>query len=316
MSLSPKEDKNLIIILEKLSKRFKNIWWPKYLFHSTDILNIVKILERGVLYSRIEAKRLSLLQVDSASKPVLDATRGEMYDYVRLYFRPRTPTLYWVEGFCPGGVCSEEHQAHCPMPVYLVFNSAKTLSLPEIKFSDGNMGSGWSKLYDNINQLSSLPFDKIYHDSPLTDKIYKREIVHHRCAEVLVHKELPLNGYLSAIICRSEAERETLLNLIGPQSTRIYSRMIKVWQACFFCKRQYIRKVSLYDNCIEIAYNSHLDDFQYKFIMQTADGIVVEKVHNKRVSRLNIMNPKDQYIFSVYIDDHIAYKGELIDVRF
>jgi hypothetical protein len=202
----------VVEFIDKLSARYPALWWPKYLFHFSDILNIEKILKDGVLFSRNKAISTRLLQIDSASKAVIPNTQSEIYDYVRLYFRPLTPTLFWVEGFCIGGTCSNEHKAHCPVPVYLVFDSVKVLSIPGIEFSDGNLGSRWSNRYSDLAHIKEMPFDLIYHNTGIQDENKKREIVHHRCAEVILQDQIAIDDFLIAVVCRSYAERETLLN--------------------------------------------------------------------------------------------------------
>ena len=78
-------------------------WWPNCLFHCTDIRNVVRILNSGELLSRVQAKASNTLEIDIASSDVIARTALEWQDYVRLYFRPKTPTQYNNEGFRPGG---------------------------------------------------------------------------------------------------------------------------------------------------------------------------------------------------------------------
>ena len=68
--------------------------WPRYLFHCTDVLNVVSVVKSGELLSRAQAKRSDSLSVDIASPEIIEHTDAEWQDYVRLYFRPRTPTQY------------------------------------------------------------------------------------------------------------------------------------------------------------------------------------------------------------------------------
>ena len=67
-------------------------WWPDYLFHFTDILNAVKILNDGVMFSRLQLEKNKELITDIASKKVIESTDLKWKNHVRLYFRPRTPT--------------------------------------------------------------------------------------------------------------------------------------------------------------------------------------------------------------------------------
>ena len=67
-------------------------WWPDYLFHCTDVRNVANILRSGEMLSRTQALTLQQLRVDIASEEIIAQTEEAWKDYVRLYFRPRTPT--------------------------------------------------------------------------------------------------------------------------------------------------------------------------------------------------------------------------------
>lgn len=184
-------------------------WWPNYLFHSTDIRNVVRILSSGELLSRIQAKSLNWLEVDIAAPEIIANTNLELQDHVRLYFRPRTPTQFRNEGFRPPA--SQIYQAHCPVPVYLLFDSIAVLSRDDSLFTDGNAASG-SRPTGNVSELPQVRFDLVYHDTWF-EPDEQSSIVYHRNAEVLVPQRLQLDN-LRAIVCRSQAEYQTLLYLL------------------------------------------------------------------------------------------------------
>ena len=196
-------------------------WWPRFLFHCTDISNAVNILRQEELGSRQRAISTGQLKLDIASSEVIAQTDSEWKDYVRLYFRPRTPTQYHNEGFRPVGQRSLD--SHCPVPVYLVFDALTVFSRADCRFSGGNLGAARATAQDDIPFLKQIPFNIVYHDSPLdpTERsqiVYHRQIVHHRNAEVLVPERMGLES-LRYIVCRSPAEYETLLHLL-PLGTR------------------------------------------------------------------------------------------------
>ncbi len=76
-------------------------WWPDYLFRVDDIGAAARILNGGYLLSRKEAQGAGVLAADSASPDVIAVTAEQWKRYVRLYFRPKTPTQYCNEGFRP-----------------------------------------------------------------------------------------------------------------------------------------------------------------------------------------------------------------------
>ena len=188
-------------------------WWPDYLFHCTDVRNVVNVLKAGELLSRIQASKTGQLQVDIAAPNIIGQTETEWQDYVRLYFRPRTPTQYRNEGFRPTG--QWEYNAHCPVPVYLLFKADEVLSKTDCLFTDGNVAAGTTPMA-TIDELRQIPFNLVYHDSWFEPND-RSTIVYHRNAEVLVPQRLRL-GAVRAIVCRSQAEYETLMYLLPPSA--------------------------------------------------------------------------------------------------
>ena len=98
--------------------------WTDYLFHFTHAQNVAQILETGFLLSRSEAKRQGKLKVDSASEKILNKSPQKLLNYVRLYFRPRTPTTYHMEGTTPKAR-RKYRDAHCAIPYTCSLISAK-----------------------------------------------------------------------------------------------------------------------------------------------------------------------------------------------
>jgi hypothetical protein len=190
-------------------------WWPDFLFHFADLRNVVSILQAGALLSRSEIMAQQAHFTDAASHEVLGWTDDEWKQYARFYFRPRTPMLYRNEGFRP-----RERQwqgAHCPVPVYLLFDLEAILCRADSRFSNGNLANTASEfvevdIFDTAADFEKLPFELIYHDSRVPPE-ERRKIISHRHAEVIVPKAVDLD-YLRLIWCRSQAEYETLRFLL------------------------------------------------------------------------------------------------------
>lgn len=225
-------------------KRSARYWWPKCLFHFTDIRNVVGILKIGKLLSRNNAEKKGLMATDNASPEVIDGTDDWVKDYVRFYFRPRTPTQYRNEGIRPKS--ERMLGAHCPVPVFFIFKSMPILTQKGTRFSDGNLGSYHSSIGDSVEFLQNLPFKKIYH-SGAYDKNVDSDIKFHRNAEVIVPNEIDLK-FLHYIFCRSEAEKETLLNLLPEEIKKKWIRKIiyKPDLALFEKKMDVCRKIPGY----------------------------------------------------------------------
>ena len=187
-------------------------WWPVCLFHCTDITNVVSILNDGELDSRSRITSAGQLPVDIASPQVIASTDPQRQDYVRLYFRPKTPTQFHNEGFRPIG--RRAWGSHCPVPVYLLFDALAVLSRADSRFSDRNFSSSYAKVGGDVSFLQQIPFALVYHDTRLDRS--EGYIVQHRNAEVVVPRRMGL-GSLRYIVCRSNAEYQTLLHLLPPE---------------------------------------------------------------------------------------------------
>ena len=151
--------------------------WPSRLFHHSPIENAVQILQQGVLRARAD-HHLHICR-DVAGDGVIHA-RFDAHQFVRFYFRPRTPTQFHIEGFRRADECEFGHQA--PVLVMLVFHALGILSGEETRFSDRNMQRGDARTGNSLEFIQSIPWDKVYHEGGLQGDI---SIIHHRCAEVL-----------------------------------------------------------------------------------------------------------------------------------
>lgn len=195
--------------VEEWVKKFTNYKtkWPHYLFRHEPVENAIAILKAGVVMSRKDAGKTSNLLNDIAPTEIIQ-NRDDAYSNVRLYFRPRTPTQYHIEGIRKR---SDYYMGkHGGLLVMLVFKSEAVLSMNSTRFSCGNMQSSNSEVLDRDDGFDQLDFSGIYHDEayPTPDQIRKR------CAEVLVKSPLPIADTLSAIVVRTDADQATLKYLL------------------------------------------------------------------------------------------------------
>ena len=232
-------------------------WWPYFLFHCTDVRNVASILTSGELLSRVQATTAGKLATDIASPDIIERTSLRFQDYVRLYFRPRTPTQFRNEGFRPQGQLYSG--AHCPVPVYFLFRAKEVLSRADSQFTAGNVAA-MSPLMNDVHQLRLVPFADVYHDymlpySEVSDEA-RRDIVRSRNAEVLIPQRLGLES-VQMILCRTQAEYETLLHLLPKDVKDRWSTIIGVdtGMNLFHSKWTFVEQVEMSDRELIFRFN-------------------------------------------------------------
>ena len=293
-------------------------WWPSYLFHFTDIQNAVNILTMGELLSRAEAQASGQIVTNGASPEVISQTEDQWKDYVRLYFRPRTPTQFRNEGFRP--VSQQElGGAHCPVPIYLLFDSAAILSRQDALFSEGNLAAQGVQPYGDAESFKQIPFEQVYHDTwfDLLDRV---TVVFHRNAEVIVPKRLDLSS-LQFVWCRSQAEYDTLLYLLPPNTRTRWVRQIGVDMRMnlFFKRWTFVEGAELNTTGFSFQFskgtqtpgpfrarvtiNETITNDKYEW---ENDNYQANEVLRVGLSKLNA--PQD-YSVRLFLDDQLAFAG-------
>ncbi|WP_449046018.1 DarT ssDNA thymidine ADP-ribosyltransferase family protein [Paracoccus versutus] len=194
--------------------------WPKHLFRHEPVESALSILRTGVLMSRSAACALGPLANDIAPADIIQ-NRDDAHSCVRLYFRPRTPTQFHIEGIRKSADFYKGK--HAGFLVMLAFDAEAVLTLPGTKFSTGNMQSPYSSVLDGDVGFDSLDFSGIYHDEAYPSADEKRK----RCAEVLVGNPLEIASNLSAIIVRTDADMATMKYLLTREGLGHYIPLIK-----------------------------------------------------------------------------------------
>jgi len=179
--------------------------WPSCVFHHAPLETAVMILNDGCLRSRNDPRRGKAR--DIAAPGVID-NRREAHERARLYFRPRTPTQFSIEGIRKDDECPYGLKTHAPVLVMFVLDARAVLVGRDVIFSDRNMQRTDVRTGDGEAFFASIPFQSVFHEGGTAgDKM----IIAHRCAEVLPASPLLLKDVLKGIWFRSEPERETLL---------------------------------------------------------------------------------------------------------
>ena len=297
-------------------------WWPDYLFHFTDIQNAVSIIREGALLSRNEAQARGMMNTDNASPEIIGNTADEWKGYVRLYFRPRTPTQYRNEGFRPPP--DRQLNAHCPMPIYFIFDSKAVLSHIDVRFTEGSLATDPAPdILSGAAGLEQMPFDRVYHDVafPMSER---SNLIFHRHAEVVVPSQLDLSA-LRYVACRSQAEYETFFYLL-PQNARMHWRnkiRIDSRKSVFFKRWTYVESAELSRSRITLRFNEFSETpGPFHAAVYVTDTISRERFSwpdilltaNKPLQiDLDSIGPLRDYSAHLTLDGQIAFVGRYQD---
>lgn len=235
-------------------------WWPKYFYHFTNIVNALGILNTGWIYGRKDAVENELMETDNASPSVISISQNNIKEYARLYFRPRTPTQYHNEGYKPEHIRNTDVNANCPVPIFFFLDANTILNMENVKFSETSCaGIHDLNLLSGAEAFKNLPFEKIYHDTFFSQE-ERADIVKHRHAEIVRLNGFPIKNALKGIVCRSVAEKQTLLYLLRAQYPNIYKKYrTKIRFSpelnLFFNNGIFIKTVEYNDGKIKILFN-------------------------------------------------------------
>jgi len=206
--------------------------WPSRIFRHDPLENIVQILESGELLSRNDSDEIRTR--DIAARDVINSTI-EPHQFVRLYFRPRTPTQYHVEGIRKTAECYQTDTS-CLIGL-MIFQSRNLLSRQDVRFSDMNMQSSAVSVGNSENFFEeNIDFSSVYHHGWQGSSDDVRRM---RCAEVLLQSPLSIHECLQYIYCRTNAERDTLLYLLAQRTADYWRDKILVSDDMKLFEREY-----------------------------------------------------------------------------
>lgn len=305
---------------QNLQEKFRGSqqeWWSKYIYHFSHIANVVEILNSGTLYSRNKAIELGLMANDNAHDDVIKHTQNYYKDYVRFYFRPKTPTQYINEGILP--LSQVQNNAHCPVPVFLLFDFVKILSLDNVLFSNGNIANRGAEIYSNLVELKKLEFDNIFHSSALPQETYREHIKYCRHAEVLIKNELDVYNCLKLVVVRSQADKESLLYWLNDEAKKKLQGKIKIDSLSLFNHRWLsLESVESQANKIIFKFeNVHQNTYNFQVsAKRLTDGKIFSGVcTNFRGTSLNWDFDDNAVVDGLYIrlkvDNTIIYENKI-----
>ncbi len=297
-------------------------WWPKYVYFFTDLRKAVSILEKDCLLSRDQAESLGYLEVNGASQEIIRQTIEERRKFVRLYYRPRTPTQYRCEGIRPRN--DRWQEAHCPVPVFFLFDAYDVMSQGNAQYSDGNMASPSARYGPREKDFNLIQFKKVFHHGRYNPTV-EGNIKFHRHAELLIPEKLVLQDYLKYIACRSHAERQSLIYLLPPSLQKKWRKLIRIGDSSMF-ERKWAYVNTVETDCQKLAFyfntnSQHVGQFKATIFLRFPFGEKrkVEKLIDAK-SPLTIKLEKniEEIEVEFWLDDVLAYHNKLLvsDVPF
>lgn len=287
--------------------------WPANLFHHSALENAVEILREGCLRSRNDPHLR--LGRDVAAAAVL-ANRDAAHNFVRMYFRPKTPTQYHIEGIRRPGECQYGDASHAPVLIMFVLDAQKIITKPGIRVSNQNMQRDAAVTGDTEEHFDSIPFDKVYHEGPTGGD---GQIKYYRCAEVLSPSPLMLREVLTGVWFRSIPERDTLIHMLGDAADAwVQYFQVSDGPKVFQKDYPYFEKLNLSADGIIFQINPRRDyaKLKVKIVARHSETGAEVKFFNPEIDATSAGGgdwiyrapiPDGEYMISAYIDDHLAY---------
>ncbi|MFN7180824.1 DarT ssDNA thymidine ADP-ribosyltransferase family protein [Hyphomonas sp.] len=293
--------------------------WPEQIFRHEPIQNLAAILNSGQLLSRNAAQGLAAMDVAAAE---IVNNNNRAHDFARLYFRPRNPTQYSIEGIRKAQEI--RFGAHAPMLGMLVFCARRILSSEGVRFSTCNMQNDEAIVGDTDQFFTTqMDFARIYHNGSFGGDV---TIKAKRCAEVLLPSPMEIAPRLLFVLCRSEAEKETLLNLLNPRAKQQWARIINTsddltyFEKKFahvelvyltergvvvqFAQREDGRTIDLHLECVNARTGAKLINYQSASFAPIPDG-------NARRWRFDGRITLGTYRVTIHVENCLAYDAHL-----
>ena len=208
-----------------------------------------------------------------------------------------------------------------PVPVYLLF-ATSLLAEEGVFFTKGRLAQG-TEVGDSAEFLKSIAFGDVYHDGGVGrvgESGRRSTILNARHSEVVIEDELPLDE-LKHIVCRSEAERETLLNLLSPQARRQWIRKIQVDEGHrrMFQKRgTFVQRAELSSTGSRFLFYSNIGSemrgpfdlsIEWSVEGRTASARQEAFAVSSRPVAYSLNPPASRYRVRVTLDGNLAYLG-------
>lgn len=278
-------------------------------YHYTDFVNFINIMNTGKLLSRNEALKCGF--IDAANQSVIDRTPEKVKEYVRFYYKEKTPTIYNNEG-----IKVDNSMPHMPIPVLLVFNE-NIIYHKNIAFTSGCGGSKYTQITNNIQTAINFDWKTVFNRGWIpTDEdslmafgydFNKANVINKRNSEFLFYKEIDIK-HIKKIIFRSPADKKHAILVLGEND------LFEVNAQKFNNHRNYLYDYTIIEkkDCYYFAliFNSEYCNYFHELKVTYNDGFS-EKVNiiaqSKRVIKKAASNN------NVYYFDFIPFANRIVN---
>lgn len=314
MDETAKEKSNKCLTRQQLDffKELKTKYNFQGFIHTTSFENFIKIMKCGYIYSRKYINNNQVCHNDIALKDVIETTEEEIKEYVRFYWRVKTPTNYDNEGIKPKSALIDNYEAHSPNPVILVFKNEIILN-NNVKFTPINARSIHSKLYENCQNNYIFKWDYIFHNTPIYQEEDKTSIIRSRNAEILYPK-LISTDFIYRIIFRSKADYDRANFYLGNDKrfcidcTQFFENWLYLKDYKIKTSPQYINIQFQYSfgNEFKTRYNCNLGEYSHEIAFFDKNNNCIYRLNiNELIVKnptIEIINNYNYKILCYYID--------------
>ena len=202
--------------LDSLFKKLKQNYNFDGFIHTTNFDNFINIMYSDAIYSRNYIEKHHIEHTEIALPQVIEKTNHFYKNYVRFYWRVKTPTNFRNEGIKPKIALKYNNFAHSANPVIFIFE-------PKIAFDENTLFTNVNAAIHDVEAKpipdSSFDFRHIFHCGSIEDEFLKTKIIPARCAEFLYPKEISIKK-CSKIIFRNIADYERAILILGYKDER------------------------------------------------------------------------------------------------
>ncbi|MFP3591337.1 DarT ssDNA thymidine ADP-ribosyltransferase family protein [Chryseobacterium sp. SIMBA_038] len=188
------------------------------IYHFSHLNNAVSIIREKAIKCRGSAVFL-----DSAGSGIISQTIDDRKDFARFYFRPKTPTQYYIENLGRGNESLEKIGSDpiCPVPVFFVIPLKEALE-QDWNVSIGSLASPQTEYGKDIEILKKFDFEGVYQNMPpLSWQRFR--IASHQ--EFLLKDQLDLSDCNFDLVVQNESAKESLLSMLGDLAPRYRSKI-------------------------------------------------------------------------------------------